>query len=130
VPARRQPRFCEPLLDAGRHQRSSGAAMPPGHRPRSGRCLIPMGVWRDPSWTQPSTEETGAILTRSLGNTEGKNWQLTLPKKWVCALDEGPANGCHRNSGLIRIRFLVVVGVIINPWPNNVLFHGWVVVLG
>jgi hypothetical protein len=46
--ARRQPRFCETLLDTGRYQRSSGAAMPPGRRPRSGRCLILMGVWRDP----------------------------------------------------------------------------------
>jgi hypothetical protein len=40
-----------------------------GHAARAQACLIPMGVWRDPSWMQPSTEETGAVRTRSLGNT-------------------------------------------------------------
>jgi len=45
---RTRPTACETLLDTGRYQRSSGAAMPPGRWPHSGRGLILMGVWRDP----------------------------------------------------------------------------------
>jgi hypothetical protein len=50
--------------------------------------------------TQPSTEEKGAVRTQLLNDALEKLWQLTLPKKMLCALDERPANGCHRNSSL------------------------------
>jgi hypothetical protein len=33
----------------------------------------------------------------ALEETDERNWQLALPKKVVCTLDDGPANGCHRN---------------------------------
>jgi hypothetical protein len=42
--------------------------------------------------TQPSTEETGAVRARMLEETKQRNWQLTLPKKVVCTLDDRPAN--------------------------------------
>jgi DNA-binding transcriptional LysR family regulator len=32
-----------------------------------------------------------------LEETDERNWQLALPKKVVCTLDDGSANGCHRN---------------------------------
>jgi hypothetical protein len=52
--------------------------------------------------TQPSTEETDAVRTRSLEvmNDDKRDWQLALPKKYSAALDDRPANGCHRNAGI------------------------------
>jgi hypothetical protein len=67
------------------------AAMPPGRRPRSGCCLILMGVWRDPSCGRshkPKKERIGSSRCQKLVRT----------------LDDGPANGCHRNSGVSRGR--------------------------
>lgn len=46
-------------LDTLRHQRSSGAAKPPGRKQITAARLILMGGWRDSS--QPSAEETGVI---------------------------------------------------------------------
>src|ERR1700676_1376563 len=56
--------------------------------------------------TQPSAEETGAVRTRQLKTTNEKNWQPVLPKKMLCALDERPANGCHRNSANLLLKLV------------------------
>jgi len=53
---------------------------------------------RSATRTQPSTEETGAVQAWRLDATTETNWQLTLPKKMLCDLDDRPANGCHRNQ--------------------------------
>jgi hypothetical protein len=52
----------------------------------------------DPSRVRSlKTEETGVVRTQSL-----EEWSERIvaaePPKFVRALDEGPANGCHRNS--------------------------------
>jgi hypothetical protein len=44
----------------------------------------------------------GAVRTLQLEATNEKRWQLALPKKIALRLDDRPANGCHRNSGLAR----------------------------
>jgi hypothetical protein len=64
--------------------------------PRRGAIGLPAWSMR----TQPSTEETDAVQTRWPETATGMDWQLALPKKMLCALDERPANGCHRNSSL------------------------------
>jgi hypothetical protein len=37
-----------------------------------------------------------------LEETKQRNWQLTLPKKVVCTLDDRPANGCHHNTEKLK----------------------------
>jgi hypothetical protein len=33
-------------------------------------------------------------------NDDKRDWQLALPKKYSAALDDRPANGCHRNADI------------------------------
>jgi hypothetical protein len=47
--------------------------------------------------TQPQTEETGAVRTRELEKRTKEFGSRRCQKKIGFALDDGPANGCHRN---------------------------------
>ncbi len=64
-----------------------------------GPMLDPDGcLARSAMRTQPSTEETDAVQTRWLETATGIDWAACAAKKMLCALDDRPANGCHRNS--------------------------------
>jgi len=76
-----------------------------------------MGVWRDPSCGRSHELKKRARFERGRWKKRMRNWQLALPKKVVCALDDRPANGCHRNctvigtiqaAGILGIRGLLV----------------------
>jgi hypothetical protein len=62
-----------------------------------------MAVWRDPqSGTQPARFERGGWK-----QDQSRVFFLAAnaAKKMIHALDDRPANGCHRNSGLLRRNF-------------------------
>jgi Branched-chain amino acid transport system / permease component len=96
--------------------------MPPEHRPSLGPLLDPDGcLARSIIRTQPSTEETGAVRTRELEETNETDWQLGLPKKTGFALDGGPANGCHRNhvTTVAFLQFATPLGVRVAAIGDN-----------
>src|SRR5882757_2766827 len=73
-----------------------------------GPMLDPDGcLARSVMWTQPSTEETGAVRARILGAATELDWRLALPKKCSALLTSG------------RLMGVTVIPVTVIPAPSS-----------
>ena len=86
----RQPCVCANTLDTKRHQRSSGAATPPGREQNTAHRLILMVGWRDSFAARMRRNGRGSKRCRGLTRKHYGGWRRHV---LLCTLDTGRLMG-------------------------------------